>query len=195
MAEEEGLPNYMVLPQKTMYDVVELLPVTMREMSIIKGFGKKKVQKYGEDLIGIIRNYLKVNHLNKIDVELPELETDSEDEKAISKQRPKGQTQRLSFDMFKQGKSIEEIARERSLSLTTIESHLVRFVASGELDIEQFVTPEKLTIITSYFLEAKNNSLTEAKAELGDDVSYGELRMVLGHMNQSKSDVPPKYIL
>ena len=195
MADKEDLPIYMVLPQKTMYDLAELLPVTMKELKAIGGFGKKKVQKYGDDLIRIIRNYLQVNHLNKIDVDLPETDTELPEEEPVSKQKPKGQTQRLSFDMFKQGKSIVEIARERSLSVTTIESHLARFVASGELEIEQFVTPEKLKLITSYFLKAENTSLTEAKTELGEEVSYGELRMVLAHMNQRDSELPSKYIL
>ncbi len=196
MAEEEDLPIYMVLPQKTMYDLVEMLPVTMKELKEIKGFGKKKVMKYGPELIGIIRNYLEVSHLDKIEADLPEPDTELPDEYLIERPKHvKGQTQQLSFEMFKQGKTIAEIAAERSLSGTTIETHLARYVASGELDIAQFVTPEKLELITAYFLEAGSASLTEAKTALGEDVSYGEIRMVLGHMNQSKSELPPKYML
>jgi hypothetical protein len=195
MADEENLPIYMVLPQKTMYDVVELLPVTIRELSEIKGFGKKKVQKYGDDIIGIIRNYLQVNHLNKIDVELPESETELPEEETVSKQKPKGQTQRLSFDMFKEGKTIEEIANERSFTISTIESHLARFVASGELDILKLIPLEKLEMIKSHFVESGNSSITEAKAVLGDAVSYGELRMVMNYLSKGISDPPPKYIL
>ena len=152
MAEEEDLPIYMVLPQKTMYDLVEQLPVTMKELKEIKGFGKKKVQKYGEEIIGIIRNYLQVNHLNKIDVELPE---DELTKKTISKR--KGQTQRLSLEMFMQGKTIEEIAKERSFTVSTIEGHLARFVASGELDILKLIPAEKLEIIKAYFVESGNS--------------------------------------
>jgi hypothetical protein len=196
MADEEDLPIYMVLPQKTMYDLIELLPVTLKELKEINGFGKKKIQKYGPELIGIIRNYLKLRHLDKLETELPEPGTELPEKQLTEKSKlVKGQTQQLSFEMFKKGKTIEEIAKERSLSGTTIESHLARYVASGELDIAQFVTPEKLALITAYFLDAGNNSLSEAKAELGEEVSYGELRMVLGHMNQSNPELPPKYIL
>ncbi len=189
MAEEEDLPIYMVLPQKTMYDVVELLPVTMRELSNIKGFGKKKVQKYGEDIIGIIRNYLQVNHLNKIDVEMPE------DEPEEKPKKEKGQTQRLSLEMFLQGKSIEEIARERSFTASTIEGHLARFVGSGELDIFKLIPAEKLEMIQAHFVESGNSSISEAKAALGDAVSYGELRMAMNYMTKRNSDLPSKYIL
>lgn len=180
MAEEEDLPIYMVLPQKTMYDVVELLPVTIRELSEIKGFGKKKVQKYGDDLIGIIRNYLQVNHLNKIDVELPD------DEPEEKPKKDKGQTQRVSMELFLQGKTIEEIAQERSFTVSTIEGHLARFVGSGELDILELIPLEKLEMIKTHFVESGNTSITEAKAVFGDKVSYGELRMVLNYITQRR---------
>jgi ATP-dependent exoDNAse (exonuclease V) alpha subunit len=195
MAEEEDLPIYMVLPQKTMYDLTELLPVTMKELKDIKGFGKKKVQKYGDDLIRIIRNYLQENHLNKIDVELPDEETELQEEEPVSKQKPKGQTQRLSFDMFMEGKTIEEIAKERSFTVSTIESHLARFVASGELDILKLLPVEKLEMIKAHFVKTENSTLSEAKAVLGDAVSYGELRMVMNYLSKGISDPPPKYIL
>ena len=186
MADEEDLPIYMVLPQKTMYDLVELLPVSIKELKDIKGFGKKKIQKYGTEIIGIIRNYLQINHLDKMDADLTHLDTELPEDEPIRKGKTeKGQTQRLSFEMFKQGKTIAEIASERSLSGTTIESHLARYVASGELDIAQFVSPEKLEIITAYFLESGSASLTEAKTELGEEVSYGELRMVIEYMKNS----------
>lgn len=181
MATEEGLPVYMVLPQKTMYEVAETLPVTMKELSGIKGFGKKKLKKYGDEIIGIIRNYLQVSHLDKLDVELPEEET-------IEKTKPeKGQSQRISLEMFLNGKSIEEIAQERSYAISTIEGHLARFVASGELDILKIITAEKLEIISSCFIETGSTSISEVKGILGDDVTYGELRMVLNYMKSGKS--------
>jgi len=187
MAEEEDLPVYMVLPQKTMYDLVELLPVTMKELKAIKGFGKKKVQKYGAEIIGIIRNYLQVNHLDKMDADLPQLDTELSDDEAMRKGKTeKGQTQRLSFEMFKQGKTVEEIALERSYAVSTIEGHLARFVASGELDILKVIPAEKLALITAFFSETGSSSLSEAKEILGDDVTYGELRMVMNHMTLRK---------
>jgi hypothetical protein len=179
MADEEDLPVYMVLPQKTMYDLAERLPVTLKELKAIKGFGKKKVLKYGDDLIRIIRNYLQVNHLNKMEVDL------SDDEPEQKPKKEKGQTQRLSLGLFKQGKSIEDIAKERSLTISTIGGHLSGFVARGELDILQLITQEKLDLITSYFKNAETASLSEALAALGNKVSYWEMKMVLGYLQNS----------
>jgi hypothetical protein len=179
-ADEEDLPVYMVLPQKTMYDLVGLMPVTLKELKGIKGFGKKKVLKYGDELIAIIRNYLQKNHLDKIDDILP-------DEEPIPQPKdPKIQSHRISLGMFLEGKTTSEIALERSYSVSTIENHLSRYIANGELDITKDIPPEKLELISSFFIETKSKSLGEAKEILGDEVTYGELRMVLNYLTSQR---------
>ncbi len=180
-ADEEDLPVYMVLPQKTMYDLVGMMPVTLKELKGIKGFGKKKVLKYGDELIAIIRNYLQENHLDKLDDKLQEEEPLQEPKAA------KVPSHQISFDMFLEGKPIAEIAMERSYSVSTIESHLSRYIANGELDITKVIPPEKLELISSFFIETKSRSLAEAKEILGDDVSYGELRMVLNYITSRQN--------
>ena len=186
MAGEEDQLLYMVLPQKTMYALAEYMPVTLRELRGIKGLGKKKIEKYGPEIIGIIRNYLQLSHLDNADDELPAIDADLPDDSQERKpKKEKGQTQRISFEMFKQGKTIAEIATERSLSVTTIESHLARYVAAGHLQIEQFVTDEKLRVISAFFLETGSKSLSEAREVLGDEYSFGELRMVLSYLKAS----------
>jgi len=182
-AQLEDLPVYMVLPQKTLYELVEKVPVTVKELSEIKGFGKKKVKKYGNEIISIIRNYLQVNHLDKLDEETP-------DEVSITKPKPeKGKSQKLSLELFLQGKTIEEIAKERSFAVSTIEGHLAGFVVNGELDILKLIPPEKLQRIASCFIETEITSLNEAKDILGDDVTYMELRMVSGYVKSGKMDL------
>jgi hypothetical protein len=181
-ADEEDLPVYMVLPQKTMYDLVGLMPVTLKDLKQIKGFGKKKVSKYGDEIIAIIRNYLQVNHLDNLE------EIFSEEEHVPQPKAAKVHSHQISLDMFLEGKTIAEIALERSYSISTIESHLARFVASGELDIARVIPPEKLELISSFFIETKSRSLAEAKEILGDDVTYGELRMVLNYLTSRIKD-------
>jgi hypothetical protein len=50
---------------------------------------------------------------------------------------------RMSLAMYNDGKTIDEIAFTRNLSKTTIITHLERYVISGELDINGFISPEK----------------------------------------------------
>jgi ATP-dependent DNA helicase RecQ len=55
---------------------------------------------------------------------------------------------------------------------------LAHYVASGELDILDFISPEKLQLISDYFKGTKDQGFGLAREVLGDSVSYGELRMV-----------------
>lgn len=93
---------------------------------------------------------------------------------------PKGETKRISLRMFREGKTAKEIARERKLTLSTVEGHLISFIPTGETFVEDFVTPEKREIILDFFRrnpESKNSS--DAKKELGDNFSYIEIKAAM----------------
>lgn len=56
-AREMNLPHYMILPQKTMVTLTNLTPQSMAALKMVKGMGKKKLEKFGEDLLEIINSY------------------------------------------------------------------------------------------------------------------------------------------
>jgi hypothetical protein len=178
-AKEASLPIYMILPQKTLMDVITVLPSNPKQLANIKGFGKKKVQQFGSEILAFIREY-KSEH--SIEAEQPveikaEVHTEK-DAKVSSKQQ--------SFDLFKQGKTMEEIASERNMALTTIEGHLSEYVGLGEIEILELIPAEKVEKIMAYFTGAENYLLAPAKAALGNDVDWGELRLVLKYMEFKK---------
>lgn len=110
----------------------------------------------------------------------------SSDTKKIKVLKP--DTKELSFDLYKKGKMPEEIATERGLGLTTIESHLLHYVSLGLIPVTQFVSKEKFDKIieTSKHIEGENK-LTPLKQELGDDYSYSEIKYALAtqkHLNK-----------
>ena len=95
-----------------------------------------------------------------------------------AKERP-SDTKRLSLEMFKNGMSTAEIAAARSLSPMTIETHLSTYVASGELKIDDFVTIPKQRIISDAISLHGTSSLKILKENLPEEITYGEIRMVL----------------
>ncbi len=133
-AEELNLPHYMILPQKTMIALVNILPGNESALSTIKGFGSKKIKKFGNEILEIVNNYVSKNNLESQRIQ-PVIST--------LKKEKKPDTKQVSLELFKEGKTIEEIAKERSMAFTTIEGHLAHFAGTGEIDIHEFVTPEK----------------------------------------------------
>jgi uncharacterized protein YpbB len=94
---------------------------------------------------------------------------------------PKGQTRMISLQRFREGKTVGEIAIERSLSPATIEQHLAFFVLTGELDVIELVDEYKLDAITQAIEKTDAPSLYAIKQKLPDDISFGEIRAVLNY--------------
>lgn len=75
--------------------------------------------------------------------------------------------------------SIQDIAEERGLAVTTIEGHLAHYVGMGELDIHELVTQDKIAVIQQAANDLGKDSLKIIKDHLGDAFSYGEIRLVV----------------
>lgn len=108
------------------------------------------------------------------------------DEKKLQEEKSKpakGESQRISLEMFRQGKTVEDIASERGLVPGTIEGHLAQFILSGELQVEEMVNEEKLEILLKVLTgSAPESSSSEIKALLGEEFSYGEIKAVRNHL-------------
>ncbi|MEO9965018.1 MAG: helix-turn-helix domain-containing protein [Reichenbachiella sp.] len=108
-----------------------------------------------------------------------------EEIKKSSKKKVKGESQLLSLSMYKDGKTVEKIAEERSLSPTTIEGHLMSFIGT-EFLLSEFVSEEKIAQIKEVMKTIGAGEGTNAiKAKLGEEFSYNEIRAVLNHENQA----------
>ena len=93
-----------------------------------------------------------------------------------------------SFSMFRSGKTVENIAAERSLSPMTIESHLSYFIQTGEMDILELVKEEKIPAIQDAIESYGHDRLAPLKEVLGDDYTYGEIKAVIGWMNKNATN-------
>jgi hypothetical protein len=177
-AASENLQPRLLLSQKVLIRLTEVLPVSRKELADIKGFGQKKIKQYGREILDLIISY---RAENKMEVPSPEFLKDEfiKKEKIDSKKE--------SFVLFSSGKNIGEIASLRELAPTTIESHLAHYVGTGELKPEQFMEAEKLEKIMDYFSGNSSWLLTPAKDALGEDVSYGELRIVVKYLEFIKN--------
>lgn len=97
-------------------------------------------------------------------------------EALISKKVVKGSTQRISLELYREGKRLEEIATARNLTIGTIEGHLITFISSGEVDIHFLIAPEKLTTVMTLMQLQPNIRSAEIREKLGPEFSYNEIR-------------------
>jgi hypothetical protein len=173
LAEENDLAHYMILPQKTMIDLTNLLPISINELKKVKGMGKVKIRQYGEEIINMIKEYC--NH-NDITSEKSESVVEEKTEKPV-----KPNTRKVSFEMFRTGKTAEEIAKERGLSVYTINGHLASFIESGDLKVTEVVDEEKIKKVLSIIDENPGQSVGEIKEACDSDISFSDLHFIIQH--------------
>lgn len=100
--------------------------------------------------------------------------------------KEKGDSRRISLQLFKSGKTIPAIAEERQLVIATIEGHLADFIASGEIDILDIMKQEKLEKIISTIAEDPELGSSGIKQKLGNDFSYTEIRATMKFLEKEK---------
>lgn len=178
--ENRDLPVYMVANSQTLDEMARYLPQTLEELKKISGMGEAKIREYGQAFLDIILEYCHEHGLSShIDEKTPKKER--KPKTGVAKK--KGDTYAASFRLFKEGKSIAEIARERNFAISTIEVHLSRFISSGEISIEEIMIKEKIEMIREALKDFDGKSIGAVKAKLPSEISYGEIRMVWAGMN------------
>ncbi|MDA9555435.1 HRDC domain-containing protein, partial [Pelobium sp.] len=171
LAAENDVPVYQVLPQKVLVELVNKLPSNFEELESIKGMGKVKVKQYGNELLTMIADYCEKQDISRTPFQL-----------FVKTQKEKIDTKKVSLDLFKEGKSVSQIAEIRGFTVSTIETHLSNFLSSGEVNIYDLVDKTKVQTISDYILTRKPTSINETKAALDDSISYGEIRTVMKYL-------------
>lgn len=170
-----GVEPFEVLQLKSMQQLVECLPLDSKNLLKINGIGKYKATKYGVEILDMIQAYVKDKDLGG------NLFTEPI-KKERKARKPRINSKKVSFDLFKSGKSIEEIAEERGFVVGTIEGHLAHFIGEGELDIIELMDTSKVKEIADYMTAHPDFSSADIKQHFGEKYSYNELRMVRNSM-------------
>lgn len=201
-AKEQNLDPYRIIHLRVLAQIATHLPQSKKDLLQLKGVGKKTIEKLGDELLPLVQSYCDqhqitakpVSHTiqeqqdnNQASGDLQESKTSDIKPPQQSKQiedKPKIPSHEISFEMFKAGKSLADIANTRGLVLSTIENHLAHYVRSGEIDIHQLIEQEKINIIQKAFDETPEQGFKAIKSVVGDDISYGEIRLVHDFLQQ-----------
>lgn len=103
---------------------------------------------------------------------------------------PKADTKKISYDLFTQGMTIAEIAKERGLVYGTISSHLAHYVKTGDLDINMLVESNKQQEIISCLAKYQNvpNLLAVIKDNVSEDITFTDIKFVLASQKNVSSE-------
>ena len=177
ICNDKNQPVYLVAKTTTLEEMALYLPQTITQLNNISGFGPVKSRQYGKEFLEIICDYCEANDLSStIDFKPSKAKPTK---KSTENKSEKTDTKTISFNLFKSGKTIEEIAFERKLTLSTIEGHLSHFIEIGELEIDSILSTEKINLIQSAINKLGNANTKTLKENLPTHISYGEIKMVM----------------
>lgn len=101
---------------------------------------------------------------------------------SVKKKKDKVPTKEVSFKMYAEGKTIEEIAKERGLVEGTISGHLCQYIETGELQVTDFLDSYKLNAIIDLSAKLKSKQAGELMSNLGNEYSFADVRFALAHI-------------
>jgi ATP-dependent DNA helicase RecQ len=156
IADRDNVPPYVVFADSTLREMSANIPSSREEMLQIKGVGEMKFDKYGEAFLELL---------------LSAKSTPASSEDA---------SHRASLKLFEEGKDILNIAAARSLSPTTVESHLLKALEEGLFqDTTRLLDEETENAILEKAESVGFDKLKPIKEALPESFTYFQIKVAL----------------
>lgn len=163
LAVKSNVPPFVIFTDATLSSMCVNYPTSKEEMLAIPGVGETRFNNYGKLFIDVIQDYLTKNTIDFT----PTINTTSKKE----------DTKIISYNLYRDGKSIEEIAKIRNLTRQTIENHLLKCYENNlEIDLEKDIHTEYKEAIYEAIRANGTKKLRPLKDILPDKVSYLDIR-------------------
>ncbi len=163
LAEEQGVPAYVIFHDATLMEMLDNRPQTLTQMAQLSGIGQRKLEAYGEEFLDVLREH---------------------------DAGPQVDTAEESLQLFRLGMDVSTIARQRQLKADTVYHHLAKGIENGELDLAEVVglDQEALAQIQYAFeTETQPIRLKSVYESLDGAYEYGLLRCVKAAMLAQES--------
>ena len=171
IADKEKVPPYVVFADSTLRELSQKCPQDEAALRQIKGIGELKLKRYGEEFLRLIRE-------NTAQAAAPANTAPAEE----PVRKPAGPASHLvTLALFQQGKSLAQIARERELTVNTVQNHLSRCSSEGhEVDWDRLIPVQYEALIIAVIHKLGCNLLRPIKEALPEEVGYEAIKAVIG---------------
>ncbi|MEW6402731.1 MAG: RecQ family ATP-dependent DNA helicase, partial [Chloroflexota bacterium] len=181
MADEIGVPPYVIFSDRTLAEMAAYYPQSMPSMMTISGVGQVKARQYGERFLEVIQHYCEQHNLK----ESPSPRVGRGDR---GEGRDKSDAHRRYFivgEAFNAGEGIESLRERYQVSLGTIVDHLTRYAAagnrlrsSGEFQEHASTSKENQEAAFAAFSELGTDFLKPVHDKLNGALSYDQLKIL-----------------
>lgn len=182
IAETEKVPPFVIFSDAALTDMCAKLPKSTEEFLQVSGVGELKLKKYGLEFIQAIRSYCENNPDYRSEL-MPV-------EKIIKKPAKKAGVSDSHLETLKlhqRNFSIQEIAEQRDLAVSTVESHLLQCAQQGlDVDLSKHIPVEYMALLENALAEAGRDRLKPIKELLPEEVSYFMIKAYVYFISKKK---------
>jgi ATP-dependent DNA helicase RecQ len=169
ISREQGVSAFIVMYDTSLEALCRKRPRTVAELRAIPGFGERKIETYGEQILAA---------LGRFDAGVRARTT------AAIRTKPAEETLRL----LRQGKTFGEIAALRGRQLSTVVSTVAEMVEEGSVEFEDgWVERNRRPMIEEACARLGTARLSALKAGLPPEISYEDIRLVVARIRRAES--------
>ncbi|MEG4487889.1 DNA helicase RecQ [Microcoleus sp. D2_18a_B4] len=179
IADEQFVPPYVVFADKSLRDMAEKRPQNLREFEEVYGVGSNKRDKYGKVFLEAIRNFCQEQGL-------PSAAASSDVANLPNLSNVASYSQMQTWELYRQGLTVQGIANARGMSPNTISGHLIELMEMGrEVDINLLVESERQQAIV-YAIEVMGDEKLRAIYDfLEERYTFEEIKFVRAWWRQN----------
>lgn len=160
-AKSNSVPAYVIFNDATLQQLASEKPVSKEHLANIQGFGKVKIDRFGDDVLNII----------------------GQNSSNLS-------TYEKTLLLYNDGKSIEEISATRKLGSQTVINHLVKLYEEGKkVDLTKYVSEYEVQEVKKVHLKLnKTFQLKPIYDNLDGEIDYPKINIALAIINKRVTD-------
>ncbi|MEG3904334.1 DNA helicase RecQ [Microcoleus sp. B4-C5] len=179
IADEQFVPPYVVFADKSLRDMAEKRPQNLTEFEDVYGVGSNKRDKYGKVFLEAIRTFCQEQGL-------PSGAASSEAANLPNLSNVASYSQMQTWELYRQGLTVQGIANARGMSPNTISGHLIELMEMGrEVDINLLVESERQQAIV-YAIEVMGDEKLRAIYDfLEERYTFEEIKFVRAWWRQN----------
>lgn len=172
----EGVLPYMILSSNTLKEISGRYPLDEEQLKDIGGIGPVKINKYGEDIINIVKEYIQENNIN------PKWEEKKRLKLVLDGDSRKNDE--IALDLLNQNKDINDVADELEISVSTVLGYVYDYIKLGnninfDIDLKCMYTENEKEMILDSINRFGDEKVSVIKKVMPDYVKYESIRAVI----------------
>jgi ATP-dependent DNA helicase RecQ len=165
-ARKQGVPAFVIMHDSTLDDLCLVEPQTLSQLRQVAGFGQKKIETFGEQILDALRRFREGARASAVDAKMS---------------KPAEETLRL----LNQGRTFEEIAQTRGRRVQAVISLIAAMIERGDAQFQpSWFATEKYAEIAAACRRLGTDRLKPIKEALSAEISYEEIKLIAAHLRR-----------